>query len=198
LRYSGPLMAVNPLRSLWRVFKDWRIGRLASRRYLLATVIPSLAAAGCKRMLFIGTRSYNRPAYDLCAAKGIEVWSVDLDPAAAAHGAPAGHFVGDVRDIDTLAGGLKFDVIVYNGVLGWGVNTAADSARALEALARVAAPGALLFVGWNPGRTDGADVAVIRDRLKRATAGEIPEVIEFPPKGGAQRYPHRYELFRFD
>jgi hypothetical protein len=123
------------------------------------------------------------------------VWSVDLDPAAAAFPAPAGHFVGGISDIDKLAPGKSFDVVIYNGVLGWGVNTAEDAIASLDAIRAVTTPGALLFIGWNPGKTDGAEIAALRPRLKRVTVGKIPAEIEFPPRGGAQRFPHRYELF---
>ncbi|MGE4065015.1 MAG: hypothetical protein AB7E79_16745 [Rhodospirillaceae bacterium] len=183
------------IKSFLRPLKDWRIGRLPSRIFLKDQVIPALAAEGRKRMLFVGTRSYNRSAYERCRTEGIEVWSVDLDPAAAPWGAPAGHFIGGIADIDKLAPGMAFDVVIYNGVLGWGVNTAEDAIASLAAIRRVTTPGALVFIGWNPGRTDGAEVAALRPRLKRIAVGQIPEEIEFPPKGGAQRYPHRYELF---
>jgi hypothetical protein len=190
-------MAMTFLKGLIRPFKDWRIGRLPARIYLRATVIPALAASGRRRMLFVGTRSYNRAAYDQCAAEGISVWSIDLDPAAAAFGAPNGHFVGNVCDIETLARHQAFDVIMMNGVLGWGLNDASEAIRAVQAMKKVAAPGALLLVGWNPGLTDGAEVEAVRAFLKRTSLGAIQGEIEFPPHGAAQRYPHRYELFTF-
>ncbi|MBY0512221.1 MAG: hypothetical protein K2P94_18970 [Rhodospirillaceae bacterium] len=188
---------MNPFKKIIRRFKDWRIGRLPSRIFLQTTVIPALAAAGRQRMLFVGTRSYNRPSYVQCMASGISVWSIDLDPAAAAYGAPAGHFTGSICDIDKLADGSAFDVVVYNGVLGWGVNTPVDAIASLDAIRKVTTSSALMFIGWNPGKTDGAEVAALRAQLRRASLGVIPEEIEFPPTGGAQRYPHRYELFTF-
>lgn len=183
------------IKTLLRPLKDWRIGRLPSRLFLKDVVIPALAADERKRMLFVGTRSYNRVVYSRCRAEGIEVWSVDVDPAAAPFGAPAGHFVGGIADIDKLAHGKAFDVVIYNGVLGWGVNTPADAIASLDAIRAVATPGALLFIGWNPGKSNDAEIAALRPRLKRISVGQIPEDIEFPPCGGAQRFPHRYELF---
>lgn len=190
-------MATTFLKGLIRPFKDWRVGRLPSRVFLTSKVIPALASSGRRRMLFVGTRSYNRPAYVQCAAERISVWSIDLDPAAAAFGAPDGHFVGNVCDIESLAGGHAFDVIMLNGVLGWGLNDASEAIRAVHGMKKVAAPGALLLVGWNPGLTDGTEVEAIRAFLKPTSLGAIPEMIEFPPRGSAQRYPHRYELFTF-
>ena len=186
---------MNPLKRLLQPFKDWRIARLPSRIFLRETVLPAIAAGERRRMLFVGTRSYNRPAYDKCSALGIEVWSIDLDPTASVHGAPGGHFVGSIGEVDKFAADISFDVIVFNGVLGWGVNTPADALQALEAIRRVSTSHALLFIGWNPGRTDGSEVTALRAHLTPTSLGAIPKEIEFPPKGAAQRYPHRYELF---
>ncbi len=190
-------MAENPFKNLFRGLKDWRIGRLPSRIFLKTTVIPALAVSGRRRMLFVGTRSYNRPVYRRCVAEGLSVWSIDLDPEAGAYGAPDGHLVGNICDIERLAAELTFDVIMFNGVLGWGLNSASEAALALRAMAKVVAPGGFLLIGWNPGLTDGAEIAAMRPGLKRAALGPIPEEIEFPPRGAAQRYPHRYELFTF-
>ncbi len=190
-------MSLTPLKSLIRTLKDRRIRRLPSRIFLETVVIPALAKAGRRRMLFVGTRSYNQPAYERCTREGIVVWSIDMDASASAHGAPDGHFVGNICDIEKLAGGQSFDVIMFNGVLGWGLNTASEALMAVKAMKNVVAPGGLLFVGWNPGLTDGSEIAILRPLLVPTSAGAIPEEIEFPPRGAAQRYPHRYELFSF-
>lgn len=188
---------MTPLKTFIRAFKDRRIRRLPSRVFLETVVIPALAKAGGRRMLFVGTRSYNQPAYARCKMEGIAVWSIDMDAAASVYGAPDGHFVGNVCDIETLAGGRVFDVIMFNGVLGWGLNSAPEALMAVKAMKNVAAAGGLLFVGWNPGLTDGAEIAIMRPHLVHTSVGAIPEDIEFPPRGAAQRYPHRYELFTF-
>jgi hypothetical protein len=190
-------MAMTPFKTLIRAFKDRRIGRLPSRIFLQTVVIPALAKAGRTRMLFVGTRSYNRPSYERCKQDGIAVWSIDMDPGASIHGAPDGHFVGNICDIERLAAGRTFDVIMLNGILGWGLNTAPEALTAVKAMKNVASPGGLLFVGWNPGRTDGAEMEIMRAHLARTSVGAIPQDIEFPPRGAAQRYPHRYELFTF-
>lgn len=190
-------MVLTPLKSFVRAFKDRRIRRLPSRIFLETVVIPALAKAGRRRMLFVGTRSYNHPVYERCTAEGISVWSIDMDAEAGVYGAPDGHFVGNVCEVEKLAGGRTFDVIMFNGVLGWGLNNAPDALLAVKAMKHVVTPGGLLFVGWNPGLTDGAEIEIMRPHLVHASVGAIPEDIEFPPRGAAQRYPHRYELFTF-
>ena len=183
------------LKKLIRGVRDRAIERLPSRIFLARTVVPALAADQRRRMLAVGTRSYVRPFYQACTEAGIAVWSIDLDPAAAEHGAPAGHMIGNICDIESLAAGKTFDVILFNGVLGWGLDDADEAVRALEAMKKVAEPGAVILVGWNPGRTSGAEVRAVQQRLGRTVLGSIPAEIVFAPAGRAQRHPHRYELF---
>ncbi len=168
---------------------------LPSRQFLLRELLPALAADGRRRMLFVGAQSYNVPFYKSCADHEIAVWSIDLDPLSAKYGAPAGHFVGDIRQVHTLVGELCFDVIMFNGIFGFGVNTAEDASAAIESIAKVAEPGALFIVGWNPGLTDGQEMAAIKPHVQATALAHIPSGAEFPPVGRLQRHPHRYELF---
>lgn len=178
-----------------------RIGNLAiqglpSRRYMQTAVLPALAAAGCVRMLFVGAQSYNLPFYRDCVARGISVWTIDFDPQSATWGGPNGHFVGDICRVHELVGGLTFDVVIYNGILGFGINTAPDALRALESMSKVAEPSALILVGWNPGLTNDAEIEVMRPRLSPAMVADLQQDVEFAARG-IQKNPHRYEMFRF-
>ncbi len=173
------------------------IKTLPSRAYMHTTLLPATTAAVGRRMLFVGAQSYNQPFYDAARALDVAVWSIDFDPDSAAHGAPNGHFVGDIKRIDALVGDLKFDIIMFNGIFGFGINTPGDAAAALEAMAKVARGGGLLVVGWNPGLTDGREMDVTRGRLHPAHLEGLPAVMEFPAFGRIQRHPHRYEIFRF-
>jgi len=184
-------------RALLRACRHRRIEALPSRRFLNEALAPALAATGHRRMLFVGAQSYNLPFYAQCEALGIEVWSVDFDPASAKYGAPCGHFVGDIRNIHALVEGRAFDVIMFNGILGFGINAAPDAIAAVQAMARIAEPHTLLIVGWNPGRTDDHEIAAIRPLLSLTTLGSLPAVTEFAARGRAQRNPHIYEIFRF-
>lgn len=190
-------MAVPPLlrRIYRRLFRDPAIAALPSRIWLHADFLPAVKAAGHKRMLFVGTQAYNRPFYRHC--QGLSVFSIDPDPANARYAAPSGHSIGFIQDIARLAPGEKFDVIVFNGIIGFGVNDVPAALDALAAMAGAAAPGALLVIGWNPGRTDGAEIQALRPLLTPTTLGALPQAVEFPALGRAQRNPHVYEFFRF-
>jgi hypothetical protein len=180
-----------------RAWRHRRIEALPSRKFLNAVLAPALAAAGHRRMLFVGAQPYNLPFYAQCEALGIDVWSVDFDPASARYGAPGGHFVGDIRNIHALVGAMTFDIIMFNGILGFGINSAPDAVAAVEAMARIAQPNTLLVVGWNPGRTNDDEMAAIRLLLSPTALETVPEVTIFPARGRAQRNPHLYEIFRF-
>ncbi len=178
-----------------RLFRDPAIAALPSRQWLLDELLPALKAAGRKRMLFVGTQAYNRPFYRQC--QGLKVFSIDPDPDNARYGAPEGHHIGLVQDIARLAPGETFDVIIFNGIIGFGVNDVPSALDALKAMAGAAAPDALLMIGWNPGRTDDREIAALRSRLMPTTLGALAQVVEFPAYGKAQRNPHVYEFFRF-
>jgi hypothetical protein len=173
------------------------ICNLPSRRFMLDILVPAIAASGRTRMLFVGAAAYNQPFYRACAARGINVWSLDFDPAAAAYGAPQGHFVGDIRQAPTLVAGRTFDIVVFNGILGFGINNRADALAAVDAMAAVAEKGAPLVIGWNPGKTAEEDMAAVRARLAPGALAQAPVDIAFPKRGRVQKFTHRYEIFQF-
>ena len=84
-------------RRIFRFFFERAIARLPSRSFMSAAILPALVAAGAKKMLFVGTQSYNRAFFRACETAGIAVWSIDLEPGAARFGSPRGHFVDDMR-----------------------------------------------------------------------------------------------------
>lgn len=178
-----------------RLFRDPAIAALPSRVWLHTDLLPALKAAGHKRMLFVGTQSYNGLFYRHC--QGLAVFSIDPDSANARYGAPDGHFTGYVQDLARLAPGTSYDVIVFNGIIGFGVNDVPAALDALRAMENAAALGALLIIGWNPGRTDGQEILALRPHLTPTTLGMLSHVVEFPALGRAQRNAHIYEFYRF-
>jgi hypothetical protein len=196
LRFLRGLVPQAWRKALFAAVVNRAIARLPSRTYIADTIVPALGRAGCRKMLFVGAQSYNRALYRLCAEHGLSVRSIDRDPQAARFGAPEGHYVGDIRDVARLAPGAAFDCVIFNGVLGFGIDTAADADAVIDALAAVSASGAWLVVGWNPGRTDDGEILAFRRRLAPATLPGLDHACEFPVHGRVQPYPHRYETFR--
>ncbi len=63
-------------------------------------------------------------------------------------------------------GEAPFDLVVLNGVLGWGVDTTADAERALAAAWEALRPGGLLVLGVNEERPTTPDLTRV-DALAR-------------------------------
>ena len=195
----GPVRRLVPRswrKKLFLLIANQAIAQLPSRKFLETSLLANLPAQPALRMLCVGTQSYNRPLYRACEALEIKVWSIDLDPNSSRWPAPQGHFVGDVCDIPTLAGELRFDVILFNGVLGFGINSYDAAQKVCDALRRVSASSALLLVGWNPGLTDDSEILAFRAKLEAVAPGNLPSSLEFPSHGKIQPHAHRYEFFR--
>ena len=96
--------------------------------HLEQRILPALAAAVAREVLFVDTPSYPRHLPGLCEGLGIRLWS-DIDPEAAAYGAAGRHLTCDIRAMPPL-GGVRLDAAVLDGVFGYGVDDAKGGARA--------------------------------------------------------------------
>jgi SAM-dependent methyltransferase len=74
--------------------------------------------------------------------------TIDGDPATRAYGAKE-HLVARLEEISGFFAPGELDLIVCNGVFGWGLNAAPDVERAFEATHVCLRPGGVLLVGWN-------------------------------------------------
>lgn len=182
------------LRSAARLCGAPQAFRPADRRLLEDVILRRYAErpAG-QRLLFVGTRWYTQHYERLLP--GHCFLSMDIDPRAARHGSTQGH----VTDCASRAQGwfepCSFDVIVFNGVFGWGLDERAAVEATVRGFHRLLHDGGELVVGWN-------DVA----RRRPFAFGELEalqayERFAFEPGGplvldvpGPNR--HRYEFFR--
>ena len=130
-----------------------RIRDLPDRRLLTSAYIPALAARG-GRILWVGCRAYTASDYPALEQWGAEVWTTDIDPKAARWGQAGRHQTGDLCVIDQVFDDLRFDAIVCNGVLGFGVDSPAAQEQAITAMAGILKPGGLLLLGWNNDKID--------------------------------------------
>lgn len=129
------------------------IRALPDRRLLIETYIPALAQGG-GRILWVGCRAYTRDDYPALGRQGAEVWTTDIDPKAARWGQAGRHRTGDVCAIDQVFADQAFDVVVCNGVLGFGADSLEMQDQALAAMAHILRPGGLLLLGWNTDKID--------------------------------------------
>ena len=139
--------------------------RSADRRLLEETVLPGYAAdASLGRLLFVGCDWYTREYVELFAPRRERYRTVDIDPAKARFGAP-GHVIAPMQEIDRHFAPGSIDVIVANGVYGFGIDDRAGLGAAFAAARAVLRPGGTLVLGWN-------DVPALAPFDPEAVAGE--------------------------
>ncbi|MEM1181411.1 MAG: class I SAM-dependent methyltransferase [Acidobacteriota bacterium] len=77
-----------------------------------------------------------------------EYHSIDIDEDQATF-AKGQHQTGSLLDLDRYHAPATFDLIMANGVFGWGINGAEDISRALQQIHRALKPNGFLVLGWN-------------------------------------------------
>ena len=98
------------------------------------------------RCLFIGLDRYN---WHYHRALGPGFHSIDIKPEHAVYGQPGRHVVGCATQLARHYAPGSFDVIVANGLIGYGLNRANDFDRMMRACHAVLAPGGGLVLGYN-------------------------------------------------
>lgn len=123
--------------------------RAKDRRLLDEAILPKLAGNDrYARVLFVGCDWYTEHIEDLFASRGREYTTLEMDPARARHGA-CRHIVGELADLGDHFRAGSLDLIVCNGVIGWGLNDPAEIERSISACARALAPAGILLLGWD-------------------------------------------------
>ena len=158
---STPSSADNPIVSLLKrvvpaplklaAKARWKQGRFSlripDRIFLEETAIPYFRELDeVKTVLDVGTDWYTWRYDSLFPEK--EFYSIDFDPAKAKF-ASKNHTTGSLLELDEYFAKDQFDLILCNGVFGWGVNRPQDIRRAVEQLDRCLSSGGYLVVGWN-------------------------------------------------
>jgi hypothetical protein len=136
---------------------DFLVGRQSDRRYLRNAILPAVARLRPARILFVGVRGYTRSYAAPFQELGSEFWTSDIDPTAARFGTPDRHVIADARRLDEDFSRDFFDVVMLNGLFGWGVDTPHDMDSVVAASAKVIAPRGMLLIGWNHDRSPDPD-----------------------------------------
>lgn len=121
--------------------------RTEDRTILEQTILSYCAKTNAyQRILFVGCQWYTKHYERRFAHK--EYWTIELEPQFAKYGARH-HVIDSVTNLSLHFQDLFFDVIVYNGVFGWGINTQEDAEIAFEQCFRCLRSQGLLVFGWN-------------------------------------------------
>ncbi len=123
--------------------------RAMDRRLLDETILPRLAENDrYGRVLFVGCDWYTEHVQDLFDSRGREYATLEIDPVRARHGARR-HIVGALADLNRHFQPGSLDLIICNGVIGWGLNDPAQIEISVEACGQALSPGGLLLLGWD-------------------------------------------------
>jgi SAM-dependent methyltransferase len=151
----------------WRPIARALMGRpavvLTEDRRVLEQVIFAhyTALAEVRTVLFVGCESYTEH-YERSFFAGHNYWTIEVDPGRRRFGGKR-HVTGRLEQLGQHFPRGFFDLIVCNGVYGWGLDLAKDCETALsECHACLADNGHLIF-GWNDiPRWDPAPLALVR------------------------------------
>ena len=117
------------------------------RRILETVIFPYiLEAKELHRVLFVGCDYYTSHYTRLFDAK--EYWTIDKDPSRARYGARL-HAALSLARLGERFPPSYFDVIVVNGVVGWGLDEPSEIRESFEAASEGLRMGGLLVVGYN-------------------------------------------------
>ncbi len=117
------------------------------RDVLERVVLPAYARLpGMRRVLFVGSDWFTRHYEKLFP--GQEYWTLDPDPWKRKFGARR-HIVAGLQSLDAHFDESHFDLILCNGVFGWGLDERDDCERAFLACFTRLKPGGHFMHGWN-------------------------------------------------
>lgn len=153
---------------LTRLFTDWSFGVRVVRyalhlptpldtedRRILERVVFKylLALPNTKKVLFVGCDWYTRH-YDQAFFRGCEYWTLDVSPSARRF-AGKRHIVAPLEELGRHFPEAWFDLILCNGVYGFGLDAREDCEQAFEQCYSRLREDGVFLLGWNdiPART---------------------------------------------
>jgi SAM-dependent methyltransferase len=98
------------------------------------------------RILFVGCDWYTKHYEELFV--GREYWTLEKDPRRSRYGASR-HVVDTLRNLAEHFAPGSLDLVICNGVLGWGLNDREEAELSLEAVHGCLREGGVLVLGWN-------------------------------------------------
>lgn len=120
--------------------------RTADRELLEGVVLPFFVQRGVERVLFVGTDWFTKHYERLFA--GCSYWTIEIDPRRRKFGS-AQHVTDSLEHLDRHFSAGFFDLIVCNGVYGWGLDAPAACERAFQCCYDCLREGGVLVLGWN-------------------------------------------------
>ena len=117
------------------------------RSILECLIIPYFqVSAEHEHILFVGADWYTQGYARMFGRK--QFATIDASPAAARYGA-SHHVIDSMQTVGRHFRPESLDLLVCNGVIGWGLDRAEDADLAFDAAFRCLRPGGHFIVGWN-------------------------------------------------
>ena len=117
------------------------------RDVLERIIIPSiLSDKNPQKILDVGREEYEQ-FYNLFF-KGRELWTIDIDPERKVFGSK-NHIVDNVKNVTDHFNESHFDLIIMNGVFGWGLNDKADIEMTISGFHKILGDGGIFVFGFN-------------------------------------------------
>ncbi|GBQ06946.1 hypothetical protein [Saccharibacter floricola] len=102
------------------------------------------------KILVIGTESCSKYDADQIGNECDEVWTLDIKEGNRVYGVRKGrHITASTEDIDKYFRKGYFDIVLLNGVIGWGINSRSEQEEAIKNIHYLSKENALLMIGWN-------------------------------------------------
>jgi len=115
---------------------------------------------------------------------------MDIDPAVVTYGSK-NHIVGDVLEIDQFFKQGFFDIVIFNGVFGYGINKLEEQNKAIEMIRKVIKPDGIMLLGWDTDR--------VREPLELEAAKKYfshTNIAHLPKRKTFDDGPHVYDFLK--
>ncbi len=165
------------------------------RRVLEKIIIPGyLADPAVKTVLFVGCDNYT-VHYERLYFSQHEYWTLEPDPQLRRYGAKRRHVIAPLEELAEYFPERYLDLIICNGVYGWGLNAPEQCEAAFAQCHASLNPGGHLLIGWNDVPRQHASIAL----SDVASLGQF-ERYEFPSLGTSHYvtdtpYRHTYDFY---
>ena len=117
------------------------------RLVLEEVILPYFAKdMSCQKLLFVGCAAYTQWYEEFFQHK--EYWTIDPKKVKRQYGSKR-HIIDSIAHIGRYVTKGYFDVILINGVIGFGLNRIDEVEQAIDACYEVLARQGILLVGWN-------------------------------------------------
>ncbi|MDF5713112.1 MAG: methyltransferase domain-containing protein [Rhizonema sp. NSF051] len=98
------------------------------------------------KVLFVGCGSYTKHYEKWFRQK--DYWTIDINPMKKIYGAKK-HIVGSLGDLNLYFPENDLDLIICNGVFGWGLNEREEVEKAFTGCYKSLRKGGVLIIGWD-------------------------------------------------